>query len=132
MMTHRNRSSDSFLCDALKNATCQEAYELAEKNGYQYLDVRTPEEFGESHPEGAMNVPVMFKGAMGMSPNPDFIAQVESKFPDKDAALVVGCLSGKRSEMAVNQLMDAKYTNVVNVTGGFMAWQGAGLPCKSA
>eukprot|EP00955_Chlamydomonas_euryale_P022202 234644-Chlamydomonas_euryale.AAC.11 len=44
--------------------------------GRRYLDVRTPQEFGEAHPPGSVNVPVRVAGAVGMAPNPKFVEQV--------------------------------------------------------
>ena len=127
----RRRLSIPPLCAAIKKASCQEAYTLATEAGYTYLDVRTVEEYAESHPEGAVNIPVMVKSPQGMSPNASFLSQVEAAFPDKDSKLCVGCLSGKRSDMATKLLVDeANYRNVVDVSGGFMEWQGAGLPCQ--
>ena len=86
------------------------------------------QEFAEGHAPGASNIPIAFMGAGGMTPNPDFAAQVQAAFPDKSEALVVGCKSGGRSTMAVGVLTGLKYTNTVNMTGGFVAWLAAGLP----
>ena len=94
------------------------------------MDVRTAEEFNAGHPPGAVNVPVMFKSAVGMSPNPDFVSQIKEQFPDKDVSLAVGCQSGKRSAIAADALAAAGYTDLVNVEGGFGAWLGAGLPVE--
>lgn len=54
-------------------------------------------------------------------------AQFEAAFPDKDAPLVVGCLSGKRSAAACDILAGAGYTSLSNVEGGY---QGA-LRCHA-
>jgi rhodanese-related sulfurtransferase len=69
-------------------------------------------------------------GAGGMTPNPDFAAQVQAAFPDKSEALVLGCKSGARSAKAVDVLTGLKYTNTANMTGGFGAWLAAGLPVE--
>lgn len=45
--------------------------------------------------------------------------QFEAAFPDKSAALVVGCLSGKRSLAACDILSGAGYTSLKNVEGGY-------------
>jgi rhodanese-related sulfurtransferase len=47
---------------------------------------------------------------------------------DKNAAIAVHCKSGYRSTVACSLLQRAGYTNVVNVTGGFDAWQQEQLP----
>lgn len=49
--------------------------------------------------------------------------QVERKFPDKDAGLVVGCSNGRAYSMdALMALDEAGYTNLVGLKGGFYAW----------
>jgi rhodanese-related sulfurtransferase len=110
------------------NCGCKEAAELTSSGAYTYADVRTPEEFAAGHPPGAINVPVMLTSGGGMSPNPLFLSQFEQAFPDKGAQLAVGCASGKRSAMAASQLAQAGYVGLVNVEGGFSAWQSLGLP----
>eukprot|EP00899_Mesostigma_viride_P014758 jgi/Mesvir1/23283/Mv20985-RA.1 len=73
---------------------------------------------------------VMNKGPMGMQPNPDFLAAVNKRFPDKTVDLVVGCLSGRRSQTAIAIMQQAEFTSLVNVEGGFTAWSGSGLPVE--
>ncbi len=64
----------------------------------------------------------------GMSPNPDFLSQVEASFPAKDIDLLVACAAGKRSAAAVAILESAGYTSLVDVQGGWNAWVSEGLP----
>ncbi|MFQ5458026.1 MAG: rhodanese-like domain-containing protein [Myxococcota bacterium] len=90
-----------------------------------YLDVRTVEEFAAGHPEGALNVPIVFLGDRGPTPNPDFLAVVEKTIP-KAKAVFCGCKSGGRSKMAAAALLGAGYENVVNVAGGFSGARDAG------
>jgi rhodanese-related sulfurtransferase len=76
--------------------------------GYTYIDVRTPEEFAEGRPAGAVNVPLA----------DDFAAQVGARYA-KDAKLVLGCRSGNRSMRAARALLAAGYTNVLEQRAGF-------------
>lgn len=105
-----------------------------------YLDVRTEAEFAHGHPEGAVNVPVVFFAGPGqMQPNSDFIAVVEQFIP-KHRKLIVGCMAGGRSQRACEMLEDAGYADLTNVRGGFggardasgqvvvKGWRDAGLP----
>jgi rhodanese-related sulfurtransferase len=98
----------------------QEALD-AMKTGSVYVDVRTPEEFGEGHPEGAYNVPVALSMGGTMAPNEDFIAVMKAHFPT-DAKLVLGCKAGGRSLRAAHALTAAGYTNIVDQRAG---WDGA-------
>lgn len=104
-----------------------------------YLDVRTEEEFGAGHPTGAINVPIMFMIPGRPQPNADFLVVVEKNLP-KGKKLVVGCLSGGRSQRACETLEEAGYTDLTNMRGGFggardasgsiavKGWRDAGLP----
>jgi rhodanese-related sulfurtransferase len=53
-----------------------------------------------------------------MTPNPDFLPTVEANIP-RDAKIIVGCMSGGRSQYAAEVLQDAGYEHVVNMQGGF-------------
>jgi len=46
----------------------------------------------------------------------------------KDRPVVVMCHSGRRSAIAVSVLEAHGYTNVINLQGGFEAWEKAGYP----
>jgi rhodanese-related sulfurtransferase len=117
------------------------AYETLKNNSDAvYLDVRTEEEFAQGHPEGAINIPVVFLRPGGPpQANPDFIAVAQKALP-KEKKLVVGCMAGGRSQRACEILEEAGYTDLTNVRGGFggardasgqvivTGWRDAGLP----
>lgn len=50
---------------------------------------------------------------------------------DKDERLYLLCRSGMRSQKAGLLLQQLGFSDVVNVTGGILAWQAAGLPTTS-
>ncbi|KAL2939712.1 Rhodanese-like domain-containing protein 15 chloroplastic [Bienertia sinuspersici] len=104
------------------------AHELLQA-GHHYLDVRFPEEFDGGRVSGAVNIPYMLRVGSGMSKNPNFLEQVSSQF-GKDDEILVGCQSGKRSQMAVNDLQSAGYTGIVDVAGGYAAWIQGELPTE--
>jgi len=129
---------------AIRQVTPDEAHKLLSDEGYRYLDVRTEGEFADGHPATAVNVPVVFpdRATAQMAMNPDFLTTVEAHLP-KDTKLVVGCLSGGRSQRAAELLTQAGYAHVVNMQGGFggardqtgrtvvAGWAERGLPvCK--
>ncbi len=92
--------------------------ELKESDGYTLLDTREKEEYEVSHLENAHWIGhEHFK-----------LKDVTSRFPDKDAAIVVYCSIGVRSEDIGEKLQEAGYTNVKNLYGGIFAWKNKGKP----
>lgn len=83
-----------------------------------FVDVRTPEEFGDGHVPGAINVPISFQRATGMVDNPDFLRVIESLF-DKDSPLIVACKAGGRSARAAGLLENAGFQSIYDMTAGF-------------
>lgn len=101
---------------------------LLMKQGYVYLDVRTPEEFAAERVPGSVNIPFMFSSPSGRVPNPNFMKQVQTKFPNPNTALVlVGCATGRRSAVAAAALGQV-YPKVADNTGGIEGWAAAKLP----
>jgi rhodanese-related sulfurtransferase len=99
-----------------------------QREGWSYLDVRSPQEFAQGHPEGAVNVPILFMGPAGNQPNPRFLEIVQRLFPQQDTPLLLGCRSGARSARAAEILAAAGYARLANVAGGMMDWDANGLP----
>ena len=104
---------------------------------WQYVDVRTQQEFDVGHPDGAFNVPILFLDATGMmAPNGAFIEVMEKHFP-KGAKLVLGCKMGGRSMRACQLLAQAGYAHLANMHGGFSGaedmrgWKDQGFPVAS-
>jgi len=56
----------------------------------------------------------------------DEIAGHQAELPAKDAPIVLYCRSGSMSTTAAKVLADEGYTNVMEVDGGFNAWEAAG------
>lgn len=81
------------------------------------LDVRTPEEFAEGHLDGA--VLVDFYDA-------DFTDQLAAL--DPDVPYLVYCQSGNRSGQTLSVMDQLGFSSVVDVGGGIVAWNAAGLP----
>jgi rhodanese-related sulfurtransferase len=53
---------------------------------------------------------------------------VEVRFPDKDAELVLYCGGGFRSALSAENLQKMGYKNVVSMDGGWRGWLEAGCP----
>jgi rhodanese-related sulfurtransferase len=110
----------------IRQVTPVEAKEVLESGSDAvYLDVRTVEEFSAGHPEGALNVPILFFGERGPTANPDFLAVVEKAIP-RERTILCGCKSGGRSANAARALQAAGYEHVINVRGGFSGAKDSG------
>ena len=83
--------------------------------------------------KGCVNVPIVNakwvynaeerKKTVVKSPNDDFLAQVQKRFPKLDTPLVIGCSDGTTYAIdALVALDEAGYTNLVGLKGGFYAW----------
>ncbi len=78
----------------------------------QLVDVRTPEEFGEGHLEGAINIDflddeVFSSGIRGL---------------DKDRPVLLYCRSGRRSASAGKLLLKDGFKEVYDLEGGYLNW----------
>lgn len=82
----------------------------------ELIDVRTPVEYREVHVPFARNVPL------------DRLDPASVRSGGRDAALYVICRTGGRARQACDALSAAGYPNIVNVEGGTLAWDTAGLP----
>lgn len=80
------------------------------------IDVRTPVEYREVHVAFARNVPL------------DRLDAAEVAAGCHGEPLYVICRSGQRAQQACEKIAAAGYSNVVNVEGGTLAWDQAGLP----
>ncbi|CAM0146293.1 unnamed protein product [Urochloa decumbens] len=105
---------------------------ISPAGGHRYLDVRTEEELRRLghlvEVDSSLNVPYMFVTSQGSRvKNAQFVEQVASLFT-KDEQVVLGCQSGKRSELACIDLQAAGFKNVKNMGGGYLAWLDHGFP----
>lgn len=55
---------------------------------------------------------------------------IEERFPDVDAELILYCGGGFRSALAADALQKMGYTNVISMDGGFRGWKEAGYPIE--
>src|SRR3954469_20973504 len=101
----------------IKAVTPEEAAEL-QKQGHLYVDVRSEPEFEAGHPEGALNVPLLNAGPVGLVPNPEFLAVMTGAF-GKDEPLVIGCKAGGRSKRASGMLAQAGVSRLSDQVAGF-------------
>lgn len=92
-------------------------YEATE--GAQLLDVRTPAEVAEGKVAGA--AVINFR-------DPDFQEQLGSL--DTEKAVFLYCRSGGRSGQAAAMMERMGFRHIVDMTGGMIAWEAAGMPVE--
>lgn len=84
-----------------------------------FVNVCTPAEYAEQHIEGVRNVP--------LDTLPDHIGEFAGK-----KQVYVHCRSGKRAAKALETLAKQGVTaELINVSGGLLAWDEAGLPTRA-
>lgn len=71
---------------------------------YTIIDVREPEEFAKGHVKGAINIP----------PSELMSGSDVVKNLDKDTPLVLYCVSGSRSNVAIGLLKNQGFSNLTN------------------
>ena len=101
--------------ERLPHITVQDLVRLQrEETALQIADVRRPAEWDDGHIARALLLPLnQFPAAVG---------QLDPARP-----VAVHCKGGYRSAIAASLLRRAGFPRVMNVTGGFDAWNAAGL-----
>ena len=102
---------------ASTNLGAQEFQAKTQESGVITLDVRTPGEFVSGHLVNALNIDVE---------SGQFDAEIAKL--DKSATYAVYCRSGRRSQVAIDRMKNAGFTNLFNLNAGVQEWAAAGLP----
>jgi rhodanese-related sulfurtransferase len=87
------------------------------QEGAPLIDVREPGEFQDVRIPGARLLPMS-----------EFLDRFAAELP-KDQELMIQCRSGGRSGRVTQALLERGY-RAVNVSGGILAWESAGLPVE--
>ncbi len=105
---------------SVKTITPKALHELRQAGRpVELIDVRTPVEYREVHVDFARNIPL---------DQLDPAAVMAARNGTADDALYMVCRSGSRGKQACDKFVEAGFTKVVNVEGGTLAWDEAGLP----
>jgi rhodanese-related sulfurtransferase len=86
-------------------------------DSFALIDVREESEWTKGHLPGAI---YLGKGIIERD--------VEERFPNTGAELVLYCGGGYRSALAADNLQKMGYTNVISMDGGFRGWKEKGYP----
>jgi rhodanese-related sulfurtransferase len=96
-----------------------QATQMMNREDALVLDLRPAAEFASGHILGARNLP---------------LADLERRAGELDKykakPVILHCADGNRAGSAVALLRRNGFANVVNLSGGYAAWQQAGLPVE--
>lgn len=95
---------------SFKMINAVEAKKIMDSTSCKILDVRTEEEFNESHIDNAILLPL-----------DEIDENVEEVFKDKNETILVYCKSGVRSKYASQIMTQKGYTNIFEF-GGIIDW----------
>ena len=106
------------------------------ENNYTNITVETLKTMLDERPDSFLlvNTHIPFEGDIPQTdlsiPYNEILENLDQLPQDKDAEIVLYCRSDRMSHAAAADLVQAGYTNVINVTGGFRAWEAAGYPLE--
>ncbi len=95
------------------------AKSILDEGGYLFIDVREHAEYKMGHISGAINIP---RGLIEF--------KIAGEASEKDAKVVVYCKSGGRSSLSTQSLEKLGYTALLNMDGGWLAWEKAEYPVE--
>lgn len=102
---------------AYREVSAREAAALLPNLDSFVLDVRTEREFAAGHLEGATLIPVQ-----------SLARRLDDLADHRHEPVLVYCATGNRSTVAGKMLVDAGFTNVINMRRGISEWAREGLP----
>tara|TARA_Y100000992_G_C20961566_1_gene348411 strand:+ start:153 stop:536 length:384 start_codon:yes stop_codon:yes gene_type:complete len=113
------KSSVKLVQEALseiKTINVNEAYDLANKNKCNLIDIRDIRELDkEGRVEGAHHIP---RGMLEFWMDPESVYFKEGKL-DLNKEMILFCAGGLRSALATKSLKDMGFENISHIEGGF-------------
>ena len=126
------RSLADFVREALKvveEISAEGAAQILEKPdraGWDFIDVREPDEFAAGHIPGARNFPRGFLEVRADLEHPKRDAWLE----DRGRKMILYCGGGQRSALACKSLQEMGFQRLLSVAGGWTDWAKLNLPIE--
>ena len=98
---------------------------LAAKEDFLLVDVREPGEYEHGHIGNAHLVP---RGIIEAAADPLYPKHYPALSGARDQQIVLYCATSGRSAMATAVLQMMGFKDVLNLAGGYAAWEAEGLP----
>ncbi len=105
--------------DHVKDISPKEMQVFLDADSIQLIDVRTPKEFNEGYINTAKNIDFY---------TPTFKDAINKL--DKSKPVFIYCRSGRRSGKSVSTFLEAGFTKIYNLDGGFLNWKSEGYKIK--
>ena len=104
----------------VQECTCEDVHrQLEAGEDFHLVDVREDHEWRKSRIRGAVH---LGRGILERD--------IEHRFPDREADLVLYCGGGYRSVLAAESLEKMGYRRVRSMAGGWRAWKELGYPLE--
>lgn len=93
------------------------AVQMINKENAAVVDIRLKKEFKTGHITNSINIPY-----------PDMDRRIGELEKYRNRPIIIVCNLGQTASGAVKKLHDAKFANVVRLSGGITEWKGQNLP----
>ncbi|MEM8955661.1 MAG: rhodanese-like domain-containing protein [Verrucomicrobiota bacterium] len=114
-------TAEAVEISVMKDVSVEEAAAiLATDLELTVLDVRTPEEYGDGHIAGAVNIDYQGDGFR------EAVAEL-----DREGKYLVHCAAGGRSGSSMEVFEELGFTHVYHLADGMMGWESAGQPIEN-
>lgn len=97
------------------------------RDGWEFLDVREPDEFAAGHLPGARHFPRGFLEVRADLEHP----KRDPWLADRSRKLVLYCGGGHRSALAARSLREMGFTHVRSLAEGWTGWTQRGFPTET-
>jgi rhodanese-related sulfurtransferase len=126
------RSLADFVREALKvveEISAEGAAQILEKPGragWEFIDVREPDEFAAGHIPGARNFP---RGFLEVRADLEH-SKRDPWLEHRGRKMILYCGGGQRSALAAKSLQEMGFQRILSIAGGWTGWVKLNLPVE--
>jgi len=126
------RSLADFVREALETVEevspegAAQILEKPDRAGWEFIDVREPNEFADGHIPGARNFPRGFLEVRADFEHPKRDPWLE----DRERKMILYCGGGQRSALASKSLQEMGFRRILSLAEGWTGWVKRNLPVE--
>jgi rhodanese-related sulfurtransferase len=126
------RSLADFVREALETVEevspegAAQILEKPDRAGWEFIDVREPDEFADGHIPGARNFPRGFLEVRADFEHPKRDPWLE----DRERKMILYCGGGQRSALASKSLQEMGFRRILSLAEGWTGWVKRDLPVE--